>query len=70
MKMLTFTDSRFKPAADRSRRRDTADAAAIDARRAMLKQICLQILVGLLAGGAMAACIALKTAAYFWRFPI
>jgi hypothetical protein len=48
----------------------TIDTARIDARRAILKRISLQILVGLLAGGAMAACIALRAMAYFWRFPI
>jgi hypothetical protein len=68
--MLTYQDSPFKPVAEPSGRPSTANAAEIDARRATLTRICLQILVGLLAGGAMAAGIALKTAAYFWRFPI
>ncbi|MGH6714235.1 MAG: hypothetical protein ACREEK_35425 [Bradyrhizobium sp.] len=70
MTMLTYPGSRFKPIAHPSGPRDTANAARIGARRAMLKRICLHIVVGLLAGGAMAAIIALRTAAYFWRFPI
>ena len=70
MAMLTYPDTRFKPIARSSAGRDTANAAAIDARRATLKRICLHIFVGLLAGGALAAVMALKTAAYFWRFPI
>jgi len=47
-----------------------ATLAANTPRRATLKLVGLRILAGLLAGGAMAAIIALKTAAYFWRFPI
>ena len=70
MTMLTYPDSRFKPTGHPTGRRHTANAAKVDARRAMLTRIRLQTLVGLLAGGAMAAGIALKTAAYFWRFPI
>jgi hypothetical protein len=68
MTMLTSPDCRLEPVADQSRR-DSANATTV-ARRAMLKRICFYILVGLLEGGVMAAGIALKTVAYFWRFPI
>ena len=70
MTALTHSDSRIKPVTRASARRDTANPTRINAPRASLKQICLHILVGLLAGGALAAAIALKAAAYFWRFPI
>ena len=37
---------------------------------AMIKRVCLCVLTVLLAGGALAAVIALKTAIYFWRFKL
>jgi hypothetical protein len=51
-----------------SRRRDTIDRAAAGARRAAIKQFCLGALAVLVGGGAIAGIIAVKTAAYFWRF--
>jgi hypothetical protein len=37
---------------------------------AMIKRLCLGALTVLLAGGALAAVIALKTAIFFWRFKL
>jgi len=45
-----------------------SDAAS--AHLAMIKLVCLCLLTGLLAGGALAAVIALRTAIYFWRFKL
>jgi hypothetical protein len=69
MTALTHSDSRIKPAARALAPRGTASPGRI-ARHVTLKRICLQILVGLLGCGALVAVIAIKTAAYFWRFPI
>ena len=47
----------------------TADLAAdLAARRAKIGQFCRIGLTILLAGGALAGIIALKTMVYFWRF--
>jgi hypothetical protein len=43
---------------------------AARAHLAMIKRFCLCALTILLASGALAAVIALKTAAYFWRFKL
>jgi hypothetical protein len=37
---------------------------------AIIRRVCLAVLTVLLAGGALAAVIALKTAIYFWRFKL
>ena len=37
---------------------------------AMIKRVCPCVLTVRLAGGALAAVIALKTAIYFWRFKL
>ena len=36
----------------------------------MIKRVCFGVLTVLLAGGALAAVIALKTAIFFWRFKL
>jgi hypothetical protein len=46
----------------------TASAGAARANPAVIKRFCLCVLTVLLAGGALTAVIALKTAIYFWRF--
>jgi hypothetical protein len=51
-----------------SRRRKTIETASAGARRAAIKQFCLCALAALVGGGAIAGIIALKMAAYFWRF--
>jgi hypothetical protein len=45
-------------------------AGAASAHLAMIKRVCLCALTVLLAGGALAAVIALKAAIYFWRFKL
>lgn len=37
-------------------------------RRAAIKRVCLRLAAELLAGGVLAALVALKTAMFFWRF--
>jgi hypothetical protein len=51
-----------------SGRRDTIERAAAGARMVAIKQFCWCALAVLVSGGAIAGIIALKTAAYFWRF--
>lgn len=67
MAMLTHTDGRFKPDSYPSERRHIASATPV--APATIRRICLRALAVLLEGGALTAVIALKTAAYFWRFP-
>lgn len=38
------------------------------ARRGAIKRICLRAMIALLAGGGLAALVALKSAIFFWRF--
>lgn len=66
MTMLTHPGS--EPASYRSGPRDIAGTTIVE--YAMLKRFCLRAVGPLLAGGAVAGIIALKTAAYFWRFPL
>jgi hypothetical protein len=61
MAMLTHPGSKFQPASYRSGRRHTAGATTA-ADFAMLKRFCLCALTVLLAGGAVAGIIVLKTA--------
>jgi hypothetical protein len=68
MTMLTHSRSLFEPAPHSSARRgDTGQGAAL-ARLAMIKRFYLCTLVAVLAGGAAAGMIALKTAIFFSRF--
>ena len=64
MTLLLHGSDRVSPSSD-------VRATAADAVRAHLpaiKRLCLTVFVILLAGGALAGVIALKTAIYFWRF--
>jgi hypothetical protein len=47
-----------------------AGSGAARAHLATIKRVCLFVLTVVLAGGALAAVIALKTAIYFWRFKL
>ena len=47
-----------------------AESGTAVAHLAVIKRVCLGMLTVLLAGGALAAVIALKTAIYFWRFKL
>ena len=67
MAMLTHARGPFKPAPHSSGRRDTSGTGA-DAHLAMIKRFCVFVLMILMGGGAVAGVIALRTAAYFWRF--
>lgn len=69
MTMLTHTGNRLKPASYSSGRRATAGATPVGAHLAVFKRFCVCAVAVLLAGGAVAGIIAVKTAAYFWRFP-
>ena len=69
MTMLTHAGNRFKPASYSSGRRDIAGAAPVGAHLATFKRFCVCAVAVLLAGGAVAGIMAVKTAAYFWRFP-
>jgi hypothetical protein len=66
MTILTHTGARFKPAAQSSGRRDTAGAA--NAHLAVIRRFGMCALAVLLAGGAAAGVIALKTAIFFLRY--
>ena len=65
MAMLTHD---FEPPTRSSRKQLLAGAEAGKAHLAMLRRFCLCALTVLLAGRAVAAVIALKTAVYFARF--
>jgi hypothetical protein len=67
MAMLTHDLERtFRPSEAQQRVR----AGTASAHLAMIKRFCLCALTILLAGGTLAAAIALKTAIYFWRFKL
>jgi hypothetical protein len=67
MTMLTHTRGPFERVPYASGRRDTAGAGAAQAHLAMIKRFCICALTMLVAGGAVAAVIALKTAVYLSR---
>ena len=69
MTMLTHTGNRFKAVSYSSGRRDRAGATPVGAHLAASKRFCVCAVAVLFAGGAVAGIIAVKTAAYFWRFP-
>jgi hypothetical protein len=56
-----------RDASNSSGRRVTVESGRAGARLAAVKRFCMCALAALLAGGALAGVIALKTAAYFWR---
>jgi hypothetical protein len=64
MTMLMHTRS----APSSAGRRDTNETRTAGARLAAIKQFCLCALAALVGGSAIAGIIAIKTAAYFWRF--
>ena len=66
MTMLTHPGNAFKPASYRSGRPDTVDTTTI-ADFAMLKRLCLRALGLLLAFGAVAGIVALKSAVFLSR---
>ena len=66
MTMLTHTHSPFERPSYSPQSRDN-EADATEARLATIKRICLCTLAALLAGGAMAGIIALRTAIYLAR---
>jgi len=67
MAMLTHDFERiFQPPEGRWRVRPTAARAHL----ATIKRFCLCALTIFLAGGSLAAIIALKTGVYFWRFKL
>jgi hypothetical protein len=68
MTMLTHTRGPFEPPPYTSERRDAVRANSANARMAAIKHFCLCALMALMAVGAVGGLIALKTAAYFWRF--
>jgi len=66
MTMLTHTRGSFTPYS--SGRRTPVRANTATAHMAAVKRFCLCALVALMAGGAAGGVVAVKTAAYFWRF--
>jgi hypothetical protein len=65
--MAMLTDDFERPVRSRGKHR-IAQADSASAHLAMIKRLCLIASTLLLAGGALAAIIALKTAIYFSRF--
>lgn len=65
MTLLTHTGGPFEPAPYSSAKRELTGAA--NAHLATIKRVCLFAAISLLAGGAV---IAVKTAIFFWRFPL
>jgi hypothetical protein len=66
MAMLTHDlEPRFRPSEAQQRTRGAARAPLT-----AIKRVCLFALTVLLATGAVAAVIALKTAIYFWRLKV
>lgn len=70
MDMTTLTHHREFQASssNSSERRDPVRTGTANAHMAMIKRFCVSALLALLAGGAVAGIMALKGAAYFWRF--
>ncbi|HWN78875.1 MAG TPA: hypothetical protein VNN81_13570 [Bradyrhizobium sp.] len=68
MTMLTHTRVPFERVPYSSGRRDAARAEVAQAQLATIKRFCVCALTVVLAGGALAAIIALKAAVYFLRF--
>lgn len=68
MSTLTHNGGLQERSAYAPARQDTAGAEATAARIAMIKRACRRALVILLAAAALTGIVALKTAAYFWRF--
>jgi hypothetical protein len=68
MTMLTPARGPFARASYSSELRGSAKAGAANAHLAMIKRFCVSALLALLAGGAVAGIMALKAAAFFWRF--
>jgi hypothetical protein len=72
MTMLMHARGPFERAPASSEGRDTVGAGPEQAHEnthlAMIKRFCLCALVALLAGGALAGIMAIKVAAFFWRF--
>jgi hypothetical protein len=68
MTMLTHTHSSFERSSYSPQKRDAAQADAAGTRLAAIKRLCLCACAALLAGGAMAGIIALRTAVYLARF--
>ncbi len=67
MTMLTHTRGPFTPASIPRNGEARPSAGTANAHLATIKRFCVCALA-LLAGGAVAGIIALRTAAYFWRF--
>jgi hypothetical protein len=68
MTMLTHIRGPLERAPYSSRWRDTVAARPAAAQLAMIKRFCMRALTVLAAGGAIAAIIALKAAAFIWVF--
>jgi hypothetical protein len=67
MTMLTHSRGPFETASYSSGKRDNVRAGAAQAHLATIKRFCICALTLLVAGGAVAAIIALKTAVYLSR---
>jgi hypothetical protein len=69
MTMLTHTHGPFERSSySPPQERNAARADATSTRLAAIKRLCLCVCAALLAGSAMAAIIALRTAVYLARF--
>lgn len=68
MTMLTPTRGPFTQAFHSSERRGPAKPGTANFHLTTIKRFCVCALLALLAGGAVAGIMALRTAAYFWRF--
>jgi hypothetical protein len=68
MTMLMQTRGPFERAFRSSERQDAAGVRPAKAHLAMIKRFFLCALAALLAGAAVAGIMAIKVAAFFWRF--
>jgi hypothetical protein len=68
MTMLTHASGRLERAHFLSQRRDTVAARPAAVQLTMIKRFCMCALTVMAAGGAIAAIIALKAAAFIWVF--
>ncbi len=59
---------RFDNSVPSSARQESPTTIPTAAHRTTIKRLCLRLAAVLLAGGVLAALIALRTAVFFWRF--
>jgi hypothetical protein len=66
--VMSMPTHRFQNFVPLSGEQDAPTKTLAGPRRAAIKRVCLRFALVLLAGGMLAALIALKTTIFFWRF--